>query len=100
MTQWDPRNLGLHLQDDVSIVVGEPDLGLAAFGENALGLDDRLDDDGVELPGGDLNVFAPEHPDPDRVSVEQEVVVEARVESDAQANLPDEVEDRRLIDRM
>ena len=90
----------LHLQHDAVLVVRKPDLGVAVLGEDARRLDDRLDDDRVELAGGHADALLAQHLDGDRVAVGPEVAVEGVGLPDGERDGADEVQERAVVERV
>src|SRR6266567_6065904 len=85
------RELRLQLEDPSRAVVGEPDLGAPALGEEALRLDDRLNDDRVELAERDFNGLPSQDLDDDWIAVRVVVAIELVRPPDLELHRPHEV---------
>ena len=66
--QTDAGHLRPHVDQDAARIVGEVKLGLAALGEESLGADDRLHDQGLERPRRDGEFITTQHLDDDRIA--------------------------------
>src|SRR5262249_16336145 len=91
--------LGSHLEHDASLVVGEPDLGASTLGKNAVGLDDRLNDDGVVFSRRHAYVFASKDANRHRVSLGTKIAIELVGLANLGRHRADEVEKGAVVQR-
>src|SRR5688500_7317515 len=90
--------LRLHLEHDPVGIIGEPDLGLAAFREDAFRLDGRLDDDGLEGTSGNGDLLAAQYANLHRVPIRPEIPVELVRLPDLEGHRPDEIQERAVVE--
>jgi hypothetical protein len=84
----------------VFLVVRKPDLGVAVLAEEAARLDHGLDDDRVELAGGDADALAAQHADRHRVAIGTEVAIEAVRLADVERDGTQKVDERAVVERI
>src|SRR5262245_36418420 len=93
------RELGLQPKDVAGGIVGQPDFRLAGLGEQAFGLDLRLEDEGVEFTGGDLDPLSPVDADDHRVALGVVVPVELVGLADLERHGSHEIDERPFVER-
>src|SRR5262245_43190864 len=94
------RELCLHLHDEVAVVVGQPDFGVAIFGEDPFRFDRWADDDRLEAPCWNGHALATNDFERDGIAVRLEVAIEFVALADLEWDGAQEKEERAFIERL
>ncbi len=94
------RQAGLELDDEPLVVVTEVDLRFAALRKEAVGLDDRLDHDGLEFARRHLDLLLAQHLHHHGVALVLEVAVERVRLADLERQRAHEVEEGDVVERL